>query len=56
MRELISKYEVRMLIIEEHQIQDRAITLLHSRNNRLILPKYTVPSYKTTTFNNKCYI
>jgi hypothetical protein len=41
MREFISKYELRMIRVKEHQFHDRNDTRLYSRKQLVILPKCT---------------
>jgi predicted glycosyltransferase involved in capsule biosynthesis len=42
MRLFVSKYEIRKLMLKEHQFHDRDIKCYTSENNRVILTKCTV--------------
>jgi hypothetical protein len=52
----INNYELRDFKLEEHQFHVRDITLLFIRNNRVILPKRTVPRLYMCFYINKHYI
>jgi hypothetical protein len=56
MRLLISKYELKKLILEEHYFNEGTLHYYTSDNNCVVLPKCTLPSFNIRFYINKYFI